>query len=81
MEQSILKHCHSSDTQQAHPCVLDGDICCTRKCECRDHMDVNERTCRQQSLTYQCLIPLTSVHSDSLNDNDLKAYVKNENII
>ena len=26
MEQSILKHCHSSDTQQAHPCVLDRDI-------------------------------------------------------
>ncbi|MFB2815806.1 hypothetical protein ACE014_18345 [Shewanella xiamenensis] len=22
----MIKHCHSSDTQQAHPCVLDRDI-------------------------------------------------------
>ena len=23
---STIKHCHSSDSQQAHPCVLDRDI-------------------------------------------------------
>lgn len=53
---SAIKHCHSSDTQQAHPCVLDRDIWCKRIYECRDHMDVKERPCHGRSLTWQCLI-------------------------